>query len=371
MDRIEDCISFLLSKAAQGVGRQARERLQGVAVTPAQFAVLRVLWDGDGVPGAAVGARLQVDSATMTGVLDRLEGAGLVERRACGRDRRVQLVFVTEAGRAVRAEAEGAMDRLNADVARGLGGDAPAVWAALRRLAAACAVLCCLALPAAAQGFFEGRAIVTGMDERSRPQGMRDGLREVVVRVSGSPGVGLHPLLDSVDLGSLLLAFAYTDRMGTLPRQDEQGSRDRPYDLITQWDPQGIADLLRAMGAGVWPAAARPVLQVRARVEPRVGGPFVLAPDTDVDERHRAALLAAGQRFGLVVRVDPFAVPGEGAVLDGTLRWVDGAGWRAEWAVAWDGLRRRWDVDGVSFDEAYRNGVGGAVEQMEHYWRFR
>ncbi len=134
MDRVEDCISFLVNKAAQSVSRRARDGLAAHGVTPTQFALLKVLWERDGQCGADVGARLMVDSATMTGVLDRLEAAGLVERQACAGDRRVQRLHVTGRGHAVRPELEAAMEQVNEDVARELGGAAPAVWSALRRL---------------------------------------------------------------------------------------------------------------------------------------------------------------------------------------------------------------------------------------------
>lgn len=134
MERIEHCVSFLVNKAAQGVSRRARDALAAHGVTPAQFAVLMALWERDGQSGAEVGARLQIDSATVTGVLDRLEAAGLVERRACPADRRVQRLHVTTRGRAARPALEAAMDEVNAAVARDLGADAPLVWAALRRM---------------------------------------------------------------------------------------------------------------------------------------------------------------------------------------------------------------------------------------------
>src|ERR1041384_6232386 len=99
MNRIEDCISFLLGKAAQEVSRRAREALAPCEVTPVQYAVLRALWEEDGRSGAELGARLVIDSATITGILDRLEAAGLVRRRADPADRRINRAFLTPAGR--------------------------------------------------------------------------------------------------------------------------------------------------------------------------------------------------------------------------------------------------------------------------------
>lgn len=121
MERIEDCLSFVLGKAYQQVQQDAKRRLAPFGVTPAQYAVLKVLWERDARSAAALGERLVLDSATMTGLVDRLSQAGLVERRPHPADRRVHLVCVTAAGAALRAPLDAAMDALNADVAARLG----------------------------------------------------------------------------------------------------------------------------------------------------------------------------------------------------------------------------------------------------------
>jgi MarR family transcriptional regulator, organic hydroperoxide resistance regulator len=130
MDRIEDCIAFLLGKAAHQVARRAREKLAQSGVTPTQYAVLKVLWERDGQSGAAVGARLSIDSATITGLIDRLAAAGLIERRASPEDRRINLLFLTARGHALQAPLDAAMDALNAELTH----DAPALREQLRRL---------------------------------------------------------------------------------------------------------------------------------------------------------------------------------------------------------------------------------------------
>lgn len=134
MDRVEDCISFLIGKAGQQIARRAREKLVAHGVTPTQYAVLKVLWERDGQSGAELGGRLLMDSATITGVADRLQAAGLLERRPHGEDRRVHSLFLTGQGRALQAPLDVAMDQLNGEVAREMGGQAPTLWASLRRL---------------------------------------------------------------------------------------------------------------------------------------------------------------------------------------------------------------------------------------------
>lgn len=134
MDRIEDCISFLAGKAAQQVTRRARELLAPFGVTPVQYAVLKVLGDTGGLSGAELGQRMVLDSASITGVVDRLEALGLVERRADPGDRRAQQIVATQRARDLAGPLDAAMDRLNAEAAAVLGGPDGAFLRRLRQL---------------------------------------------------------------------------------------------------------------------------------------------------------------------------------------------------------------------------------------------
>ena len=134
MDRVEECISFLLSKAAQEVARRARAKLSPHGITPTQYAVLKVLWERNGQTAAEVGARLSIDSATITGVIDRLEAGAHLTRQADAGDRRIHRLLLTEQGRALHKPLDEEMDRLNAEVRQVLGAKASTLWGALRKL---------------------------------------------------------------------------------------------------------------------------------------------------------------------------------------------------------------------------------------------
>jgi DNA-binding MarR family transcriptional regulator len=136
MERIEDCVSFLLGKAFQKVSRQAREALAAHGVTPVQYATLNVLWQGDGLSCSDLCARLVLDSATMTGIVDRLEAAGHVARRPDPEgDRRVNRIYLTAAGHDLRAPLDAIMAGVNRDVDALLGDASANFRAALARLA--------------------------------------------------------------------------------------------------------------------------------------------------------------------------------------------------------------------------------------------
>lgn len=133
--RIEDCVSFLIGKAAQQITRRCRDALAELGVTPVQYAVLAVLWNKDEQSLAEIGARLVLDSATMTGVADRLEIAGLVSREpASNGDRRVVSLALTDAARELRVPAQTIMERVNHEVVGELDKRALHFWNALRRI---------------------------------------------------------------------------------------------------------------------------------------------------------------------------------------------------------------------------------------------
>lgn len=136
MEKIDDCISFLVGKAAQAVARLTRERLAPHGITPVQYAVLQALWEQDGLSAAELCARLVIDSATVTGVVDRLENLELIERRADQADRRVNRLFLTREARRRRASLQAIVDGVNDEAARALGAEAPLLRGLLRRLAA-------------------------------------------------------------------------------------------------------------------------------------------------------------------------------------------------------------------------------------------
>jgi DNA-binding MarR family transcriptional regulator len=73
----------------------------GPEITPVQYAALIAIAQRPGEGQAALAAFIGYDRATIGGVVDRLAQKGWVERRASDEDRRLNLLAITEAGRAV------------------------------------------------------------------------------------------------------------------------------------------------------------------------------------------------------------------------------------------------------------------------------
>ena len=95
----EDCIFFQLSRVSRAGARYWQKKVAGFGVTSAQALVLICLFEEDHVTSAALGARIEFDSATLTGLIDRLEKSGFVERKSNPEDRRAILVCLTNKGK--------------------------------------------------------------------------------------------------------------------------------------------------------------------------------------------------------------------------------------------------------------------------------
>jgi len=101
--------------------RESQRLFRPLGLTGAQFNVLNLLADAaDGVSQRELGDRLLVDRSNVTGLLDRMEKAGWVQRKDHPDDRRVYLVTLTPAGRALWAKAHALYLDVIAQVTSGL-----------------------------------------------------------------------------------------------------------------------------------------------------------------------------------------------------------------------------------------------------------
>lgn len=104
-------------------------RIAGTGIAPAQAYVLGELWFAEPLSQVELARRLEIGKATIGQTLTRLERAGFVERRRVASDRRLVMVHLTEAGRALREplrvatiqQSEGLEKRLGAECMAQLG----------------------------------------------------------------------------------------------------------------------------------------------------------------------------------------------------------------------------------------------------------
>jgi MarR family transcriptional regulator, organic hydroperoxide resistance regulator len=81
------------------------EAVGQLELTPVQAIVLRKLDPDRPTPMYEIADMLQCDASNVTGIVDRLEARGAVERRPYPSDRRVKALVLTRSGRALRRRA--------------------------------------------------------------------------------------------------------------------------------------------------------------------------------------------------------------------------------------------------------------------------
>ncbi|NLO20443.1 MAG: MarR family transcriptional regulator [Syntrophomonadaceae bacterium] len=100
--KLEQCINFTLTKAQQAVQQLFKAELAPFGITPGQYAILSCLWEEDSQTPRQLAERLSLDSSSITGILDRVEQKGLIQRQAVPRDRRALQVVLTDKGQALK-----------------------------------------------------------------------------------------------------------------------------------------------------------------------------------------------------------------------------------------------------------------------------
>ncbi|MGA2494011.1 MAG: MarR family transcriptional regulator [Roseiarcus sp.] len=81
------------------------EHLRTIGLSVPQCDVLTTLTEAEGISQQELAERLYVTKGNISGLLDRLERAGLVERRSTAADRRQYAIYLTSEGRAAAEQA--------------------------------------------------------------------------------------------------------------------------------------------------------------------------------------------------------------------------------------------------------------------------
>jgi len=103
--RLDEQICFALYSASRALTARYRELLAPLGVTYPQYLVLLVLWETGAITVSALGARLLLDSGTLSPLLQRLEKARLIDRTRRSDDERSVQISLTMAGSALSGPA--------------------------------------------------------------------------------------------------------------------------------------------------------------------------------------------------------------------------------------------------------------------------
>lgn len=129
---LENQFCFALYSASHAMTKTYKPMLDRLGLTYPQYLVMLVLWEQDAILVKEIGARLFLDSGTLTPLLKRLEANGLVSRNRDPHDERQVRIVLSAEGRALRTRAQeipeqvlcasgqqlGALTRIRGELAR-------------------------------------------------------------------------------------------------------------------------------------------------------------------------------------------------------------------------------------------------------------
>ena len=102
---LDQRLCLALYTASRAMTARYRVALSGIGLTYPQYLVM-LLWEEDNQTVGQLGARLSLDSGTLSPLLKRLTTAGLVTRHRRVEDERSVAIALTDAGRALRDKAD-------------------------------------------------------------------------------------------------------------------------------------------------------------------------------------------------------------------------------------------------------------------------
>lgn len=237
-----------------------------------------------------------------------------------------------------------------------------------------------------APGLYIARTYVTGQGIENRTAGFAAAFREVLAKVSGDASLLDDPAVADMagNAGEYVDDFSYRDRMADIPVHDEQGTRDRPFELTVAFAPDAIDGALAALGRKPW-AGQRSTVAIVLAVD-HLDLHYPLTRDGAHGREARAALADAAERSGLTIVLPASGAAVAGAVaeptaaaalaralgapvsLSGALAWSDAdLGWNADWRFDGAGPAQTWQARGVSLGEAARSGLQGAASILSRH----
>jgi DNA-binding MarR family transcriptional regulator len=132
---LDNSIGFHLNRTNTQVKKSWIRCLKPVGITPEQWAVLCRLWEKDGLIARDIAVLVSKDAPNTARILEKLERKGLVRREPDTVDKRAWRVFLTPAGRALRADLLPLAEKRMNELTNGLSpGEQGALLRLLRKL---------------------------------------------------------------------------------------------------------------------------------------------------------------------------------------------------------------------------------------------
>jgi DNA-binding MarR family transcriptional regulator len=115
-----DQLGYLLVQICKAHRNRAQAALSEIGLHAGQEMILMHLYTAEGLTQSQLVESLCVEPPTVTKMLQRMEAAGMVERRQDGEDARISRVYLTPNGRAIEEQVCGIWQQLDDETVAGL-----------------------------------------------------------------------------------------------------------------------------------------------------------------------------------------------------------------------------------------------------------
>ncbi len=119
--KLDNQICFRLYTAARLTMGAYHPYLDPLGITYPQYLVMLVLWEHEKQTVMDISHRLQLDTNTVTPLLQRMEKAGLIKRTKGKEDARQRIVTLTDKGLAMQEQAKHIPECLSAEILNHIG----------------------------------------------------------------------------------------------------------------------------------------------------------------------------------------------------------------------------------------------------------
>jgi DNA-binding MarR family transcriptional regulator len=113
-------IGYLARYAHRAFVKALAVELEPHGILSAQWSVLRILWDIEGLTQVELAERMRVEKASLTGVLEGMERRGLILRARNSDDRRKINITLTAQGRRLKSQLLPHAAKINRKATRGM-----------------------------------------------------------------------------------------------------------------------------------------------------------------------------------------------------------------------------------------------------------
>lgn len=103
--KLDNQICFRIYTASRLIQQAYEPYFKPLGITYTQYLVLLVLWENDEQPVNTIGQRLKLGINTTSPLIKRIEKLGLVARHDSEVDKRQQIVYLTDKGKAMKEQA--------------------------------------------------------------------------------------------------------------------------------------------------------------------------------------------------------------------------------------------------------------------------